>query len=73
MKIMPNTPYEQEITREQMPSYIKPQDQPYHLYLSMQDVYKASQLGIMNNMQMQQQPLQGTGPGSADARNQKWD
>jgi len=68
MKLMANTPYETEITRDQMPSYIKPQDQPYHLYLSMQDVYAASQLGIMNN---QVQPA-NLGVGSADARSNQW-
>ena len=70
MKLMPNTPYETEITRDQMPSYIKPQDQPYHLYLSMQDVYAASQLGVMNTMQMPQQAAGNMG--SADARSNQW-
>ena len=70
---MPNTPYEQDITMDQMPSYVKPQDQPYHLYLSIQDIYAASQLGVMNSQLMQQaQTTPTTGPGSADARGNVW-
>lgn len=62
---------EYNITQDQMPSYIKPQDQPYHLYLSMQDIYSASQLGVMNN-QMAQQEQGPINLGSAEARNSSW-
>lgn len=39
-----------EITQEQMPSYVRPEEMDYHIYLSMQDA--------LGNKLMQQQSSQ---------------
>lgn len=56
----------QQITQEQMPSFVSPQKQPYHAYQSMQDTLN----GVLNStaMQMaQQQPQQ-----SMESRQNQW-
>lgn len=46
-----------EIGREQMPSYVKPEQQPYHLYQMMQDTLKQN---LPQQMQVQQAMPNGT-------------
>ena len=52
-----------EIGREQMPSYISPSQQPYHLYQSMQDVLQQS---LQNRIMM----MAPSGPGAVNKSNQ---
>lgn len=54
-----------EIGREQMPSYVSPLHQPYHMYQSMQDTL---QQGLQNRMMM----TAPNSPGNVNKSNQ-WD
>lgn len=60
----------QNITKENMPSYVSPQQQPYHTYQLMQD-----QLNMgLTVMQQPMQPQQGMqNPASKEIRNNQWD
>lgn len=59
----------QTVTKEDMPSYVSPQQQPYHIYQSMQDIYTAKKLIQMQMLGLQQQSLN---VGNQEQTNSTW-
>ena len=59
----------QQITQEQMPSFVSPEKQPYHAYQSMQDTLN----GVLNSTAMQMAPQQPQRPQqSMENRQNQW-
>lgn len=55
----------QEITEDQMPSFVKPQDQPYHVYQSMQET-------LMGKLQQGQVIPMNAGLGNPNSQPSQW-
>ena len=58
------------ISKDQMPSYVAPSNQPYHIYQSMQDIYV--QNGINSIGQQAIQPMEPMQQNSMETKNNAW-
>ena len=60
------------ISKDQMPSYVAPSNQPYHMYQSMQDVYVQNGINSSGQQQMPMQPIQGMQANTMESQNNAW-
>lgn len=61
----------QGINMEQMPSFVSPSNQPYHVYQTMQDIYANNGINNTMNAQPVQQPMPNA-MGSMESQQSVW-
>ena len=58
------------ISKDQMPSYVAPSNQPYHMYQSMQDIYVQNGINLIGQQAIQ--PMEPMQQNSMETKNNAW-